>query len=97
MITTAPAALQRYGITSPLLVAHVLARGGLECRSGHKAVENFHARPSRWSRHGTAASATGREILTSSFSPASAATASCGLFDCALNQVAAFVMLGNGV
>jgi putative chitinase len=41
MIASAPAVLARYGITSPLLVAHVMAQGSLECGAGHEVIENL--------------------------------------------------------
>ena len=41
MIETAGACLQRYGITTPLLVAHVMAQISHECGAGHDVVENL--------------------------------------------------------
>jgi putative chitinase len=41
MIASAPAVFARYGITSPLLVAHVMAQGSHECGAGHEVVENL--------------------------------------------------------
>jgi putative chitinase len=41
MIASAPAVFARYGITSPLLVAHVMAQGTHESGAGHEAVENL--------------------------------------------------------
>jgi putative chitinase len=34
MIASAPAVFARYGITTPLLVAHVMAQGSHECGAG---------------------------------------------------------------
>jgi putative chitinase len=42
MIASAPAVFARYGITTPLLVAHVMAQGSHECGAGHEVVENIH-------------------------------------------------------
>jgi putative chitinase len=36
MIASAPAVFAKYGITSPLLVAHVMAQGSHECGAGHE-------------------------------------------------------------
>jgi putative chitinase len=41
MIASAPAAFAKYGITTPLLVAHVMAQGSLECGCGHEVIENL--------------------------------------------------------
>jgi putative chitinase len=41
MIASAPAVFARYGITSPLLVAHVMAQGSHECGAGHEVVESL--------------------------------------------------------
>jgi putative chitinase len=41
MIASAPAVFARYGITTPLLVAHVMAQGNHECGAGHEVVENL--------------------------------------------------------
>lgn len=41
MIATAPAVFQRYGISSPLLIAHVMAQISHECGAGHDVVENL--------------------------------------------------------
>jgi putative chitinase len=41
MIASAPAVFAKYGITSPLLVAHVLAQGSHECGAGHEVVESL--------------------------------------------------------
>jgi putative chitinase len=41
MIATADAVFARYGINSPLLVAHVMAQISHECGAGHDVVENL--------------------------------------------------------
>lgn len=41
MIETAGDVFQRYGITTPLLVAHVMAQISHECGAGHDVVENL--------------------------------------------------------
>jgi putative chitinase len=41
ILETAPGVFQRYGITSPLLVAHVMAQISHECGAGHDVVENL--------------------------------------------------------
>jgi putative chitinase len=41
MIASAPAVFAKYGITSPLLVAHVMAQGSLECGAGHEVIEDL--------------------------------------------------------
>ncbi|MFA6984622.1 MAG: hypothetical protein WC213_00250 [Arenimonas sp.] len=41
MIETAGNVFQRYGINSPLLVAHVMAQISHECGAGHDVVENL--------------------------------------------------------
>ena len=41
MIASAPEVLAKYGITTPLLVAHVMAQGSLECGAGHEVVEDL--------------------------------------------------------
>src|SRR5436190_1327670 len=41
MIASAPAVFARHGITTPLLVAHVMAQGSLECGAGHEVIENL--------------------------------------------------------
>jgi putative chitinase len=41
MIASAPAVFAKYGITTPLLVAHVMAQGSHECGAGHEVVENL--------------------------------------------------------
>src|SRR5205823_14546727 len=41
MIASAPAVFAKYGITTPLLVAHVMAQGSLECGAGHEVIENL--------------------------------------------------------
>jgi putative chitinase len=41
MIASAPTVFAKYGITSPLLVAHVMAQGSHECGAGHEVVENL--------------------------------------------------------
>jgi putative chitinase len=39
--TSAPAVFQKYGIDSPLLIAHVMAQISHECGAGHDVVENL--------------------------------------------------------
>lgn len=41
IIETAPAVFTKYGITTPLLVAHVMAQISHECGAGHDVVENL--------------------------------------------------------
>lgn len=41
MIASAPEVFRRYGITSPLLVAHVMAQVSHECGAGRAIVENL--------------------------------------------------------
>jgi putative chitinase len=41
MIASAPRVFEKYGISSPLLVAHVMAQGSLECGAGHEVAENL--------------------------------------------------------
>jgi putative chitinase len=41
MIASAPAVFTKYGITTPLLVAHVMAQGSLECGAGHEVIEDL--------------------------------------------------------
>jgi putative chitinase len=41
MIASAPAVFAKYGITSPLLVAPVMAQGSHECGAGHEVVESL--------------------------------------------------------
>ncbi len=41
MIASAPAVFAKYGIATPLLVAHVMAQGSHECGGGHEVVENL--------------------------------------------------------
>jgi putative chitinase len=41
MIASAPAVFAKYGITSPLLLAHVMAQGSHESGAGHEVVENL--------------------------------------------------------
>lgn len=41
MIASAPTVFAKYGITSPLLVAHVMAQGSLECGAGHEVIEDL--------------------------------------------------------
>jgi putative chitinase len=60
MIASAPAVFARYGITTPLLAAHVMAQGSHECGAGHEPVENIRYTAERavqvWpSRFGSAA------------------------------------------
>lgn len=44
---SAPAAFAKYGINSPLLVAHVMAQISHECGAGHDVVENLNYTASR--------------------------------------------------
>jgi putative chitinase len=41
IIVSAPAVFQKYGITTPLLAAHVMAQISHECGAGHDVVENL--------------------------------------------------------
>jgi putative chitinase len=41
MIASAPAAFAQYGISTPLLVAHVMAQGSEECGAGHEVIEDL--------------------------------------------------------
>ena len=41
IISSAPAVFARHGITTPLLVAHVMAQISHECGAGHDVVENL--------------------------------------------------------
>jgi putative chitinase len=41
MIASAPSVFARYGLSSPLLVAHVMAQGSHECGAGHEVMENL--------------------------------------------------------
>ncbi len=41
MAKSAPAVFAKYGITSPLLVAHLMAQGSLECGAGLEVEENL--------------------------------------------------------
>jgi putative chitinase len=41
MIASAPAVFSKYGITTPLLVAHVMGQGSHECGAGLEVVENL--------------------------------------------------------
>ncbi len=41
MIETAPAVFRKYGINTPLLIAHVMAQISHECGAGHDVVENL--------------------------------------------------------
>jgi putative chitinase len=41
IIGSAPAVFARYGITSPLLIAHVMAQISHECGAGHEVIENL--------------------------------------------------------
>lgn len=41
MVETAPAVFQKYGIDTPLLIAHVMAQISHECGAGHDVVENL--------------------------------------------------------
>lgn len=47
IIVSAPAVFQKYGINSPLLVAHVMAQISHECGAGHDVVENGNYTASR--------------------------------------------------
>lgn len=42
MIASAPEVFAKYGLTSPLLVAHFMAQASHECGAGHEMVENIH-------------------------------------------------------
>ena len=44
---TAPAVFAKYGITSNLLIAHVMAQGSLECGAGLEVEENLSYSPQR--------------------------------------------------
>jgi putative chitinase len=41
IVETAPAAFQKHGINTPLLIAHVMAQISHECGAGHDVVENL--------------------------------------------------------
>jgi putative chitinase len=41
IVASAPAVFAKYGITTPLLVAHVMAQISHECGAGHDVVENL--------------------------------------------------------
>jgi putative chitinase len=63
MVATAPAVFAKYGVTSPLVLAHVMAQISHECGAGHDVVENMNYTAGRmmqvWpSRFPTMASAT---------------------------------------
>jgi putative chitinase len=47
MIASAPVVFQRYGINTPLLVAHVMAQVSHECGAGHDVIENLNYTASR--------------------------------------------------
>src|SRR6266516_4516276 len=47
IIATAPAVFQKYGIDTPLLIAHVMAQISHECGAGHDVVENLNYTASR--------------------------------------------------
>jgi putative chitinase len=47
MIATGPSVFKRYGINSPLLIAHVMAQISHECGAGHDVVENLNYKASR--------------------------------------------------
>lgn len=47
IVETAPAVFQKYGINTPLLVAHVMAQISHECGAGHDVVENLNYSPDR--------------------------------------------------
>ncbi|CAN5464481.1 hypothetical protein BH11PSE4_BH11PSE4_35220 [soil metagenome] len=47
MVASAPAVFARYGITTPQLVAHVMAQISHECGAGHDVVENLNYTASR--------------------------------------------------
>ena len=55
MIETAPAVFQRYGIKTPLLIAHVMAQISHECGAGSEVVENLNYSSARllqvWPKH----------------------------------------------
>jgi hypothetical protein len=50
MIAGAPAVFAKYGIISPLLVAHVMAQGSLECGAGNEVIEDLRPRRIRTAR-----------------------------------------------
>jgi putative chitinase len=47
IVAAAPQVFARYGITTPLLVAHVMAQISHECGAGHDVVENLNYTASR--------------------------------------------------
>ncbi|MEA2940000.1 MAG: putative chitinase [Bradyrhizobium sp.] len=47
MIETAQSVFAKYGISSPLLIAHVMAQISHECGAGHDVVENLNYRAGR--------------------------------------------------
>lgn len=47
IIASAPAVFAKYGITTPLLVAHVMAQGSHECGAGTEVIENINYTPER--------------------------------------------------
>ena len=47
IVAAAPAVFAKYGITTPLLVAHVMAQISHECGAGHEVVENLNYTASR--------------------------------------------------
>jgi putative chitinase len=63
IVAAAPAVFAKYGITTPLLIAHVMAQISHECGAGHDVVENLNYTagrmmqvwPSRFSTMATAA------------------------------------------
>jgi putative chitinase len=61
MAKSAPAVFAKYGITSNLLVAHVMAQGSLECGAGLEVEENLNYSPQRlpqvWPSHFNASNA----------------------------------------
>jgi putative chitinase len=62
MIASTPTVFAKYGLTTPLLIAHVMAQGSHECGAGHEVIENLSYSAERahevWpSRFPTAASA----------------------------------------
>ena len=50
IVAAAPAVFAKYGITTPLLVAHVMAQISHECGAGHDVVENLNYTAGRMMR-----------------------------------------------
>jgi putative chitinase len=61
MMASAPRVFAKYGIVTPLQVAHVMAQFSHECGAGHEVVENLNYKSgqlrSQWPTHFTAAQA----------------------------------------